>query len=68
MAHKKGARVRQVMPKPVEGVVVQYGEHGDGLGYRIVDDNGEDWWFNEDQVEAVPTEAPADADTPNPGA
>lgn len=61
MAFKKGAKVRQVMPKPIEGTVVQYGEHGGGLGYRIVDANGEDWWFNEEEVEAVPDEEEAPA-------
>lgn len=50
---KIGAAVRQVMPAPVQGEVVQLGLVGDGLGYLVRSDDGTERWFAEEQLEAV---------------
>lgn len=52
---KRGQRVRQILPKPIEGVVVDLAVVEDQLGFLV--DTGEEGvpprWFTEDQIEAV---------------
>lgn len=50
---KMGAKVKQILPAPLEGVVVKMNIVEDDLGYLVEMPDGSQRWFKEDQVEAV---------------
>jgi hypothetical protein len=57
---KIGAAVRQVMPKPMEGMVTKVEISGDDVIFKVesTDANGDHRarFFKEDEIEVVPTE------------
>jgi hypothetical protein len=53
-----GARVRQKPAVPIEGDVVdsQWDAKGKTFRYHVAAADGTEYWFSQDQVEAVPQE------------
>jgi len=49
---KIGDAVRQVMPAPVAGEVVDMGTHGGELGFKVRTAAGDERWFKESELEA----------------
>jgi hypothetical protein len=58
---KVGDAVRQVMPAPLQGVVVEATIIGSEVHYKVEDAGGYARFFAEDQIEAAPAAAPAPA-------
>ena len=53
---RKGSKVRQRQPAPVQGEVVRMGMVEDELGYLVVTEEGNEAWFRESDLVAVDEE------------
>lgn len=56
MLPKLGDTVRQIMPKPIEGIVTKktFDDTHDKFQYFLLDAEGQEHTFDEGEIEAVP--------------